>query len=312
MENKVNEQIEIKTPTLDMRYAMIYQGYFSDKGLTMTSANHVANLAKQAYQKDEAFLNSLNLVNENIQIIGQEAITPSKVGATAADLGSVPEKLNFISNCKAFIAWLREAIKAKEMLLQELQCYGYSEWNIDNPDPNPVSSTRKTWVTSEVDLSIGDKAKMLYNEAKAATFGSYIHPSGALDNMYKRYIEIQTNKLNVDVAGRDTIISTFEPSVSSEVVEGILDSVRAEWRETEAKFNKQKYDLEKLDEKGESECKFENENNERQRKIRDGERQQQYRIWYEAEAARLDALKIVVPEMFKPLYEHLTSLGKKK
>lgn len=285
--------------------------YFGDKGLTMTSANHIANLAKQSYQKDESFLKELNLVSTNIQVIGQEVTTPSSVGATIEDLQSIDSRLNNIAQCKGFIAWLREAIKAKEELQNCIHWFTFELWLKAN-DLKLPELNNGGYITAYSELNVAEKASMLLDEAKAATFGSFIHPDGPLDKAYKHYIQVQSNKLNVNIAGRDTIITHYEPSIAdSEVVENTLDSIRAEWRETEAKFNKRKYDLDKTDQARERSSRAEAEASNRARAIRENELREQYHQWVDSELDRIDSLKIVIPEMFKPLYEHLKSLGKK-
>ena len=84
------------------------------EGRTSTSANHLANLAKEYYQNLESQIKNQSLVTKTVTTVGQNNTTVLINGIT--DLGHMKQSLKEISQCKALIAYLREGIKAKKAL----------------------------------------------------------------------------------------------------------------------------------------------------------------------------------------------------
>ena len=93
------------------------------QGLTSTSANHVANLAKEMVRVLETTLASMVLYSASVALIGSDTENKLNMGAAADDLTDMPRKLRTIAKAKSLIAWLREAIKAKERLAAEAANY---------------------------------------------------------------------------------------------------------------------------------------------------------------------------------------------
>ena len=84
--------------------------FFGESGLTTTSANHIANIAKEKYQLLLKQLETITLYNTNIGLIGSEK-QPLSYGMET--LSNVKPSLETIAQLKSLIAWLREAIKGE-------------------------------------------------------------------------------------------------------------------------------------------------------------------------------------------------------
>lgn len=97
--------------------------YFSENGLTSTSANHIANLAKEYYQTLETKLDNIKFYDEKISLISSSDYKLLRGGITASTLEETTSDLYKIADAKSLIAWLREAIKAKDNLLREIKRY---------------------------------------------------------------------------------------------------------------------------------------------------------------------------------------------
>lgn len=80
--------------------------------LTSTSANHIANLAKEYIQGVETQLNNICFFN-----------------------------VEGVAQAKSLIAWLREGIKAKENLMKGLQTISLEDWCRENGTIRPESPT---------------------------------------------------------------------------------------------------------------------------------------------------------------------------
>ena len=95
--------------------------YFADAGMTSTSANHVANMAKESVKNLADELSGVSFYGTKISLLSGGEAKQSKVGNTAEQLDKTYDSLAYIGEAHALIAWLREAIKARERLLAEVK-----------------------------------------------------------------------------------------------------------------------------------------------------------------------------------------------
>lgn len=95
--------------------------YFGDSGLTSTSANHVANMAKESVRDVTAELGGVSFYGTTVSLLSGGEPKTAKVGKTTEELDRTYENLTHIGEAHALIAWLREAIKARERLLKEVK-----------------------------------------------------------------------------------------------------------------------------------------------------------------------------------------------
>ena len=70
--------------------------FFAENGLTSTSANHIANLAKEMYQESVNSLENLQFYDESLTLLGAVGSTPIKSGATPSDLELIPTTIENI------------------------------------------------------------------------------------------------------------------------------------------------------------------------------------------------------------------------
>ena len=102
-----------------------------NQGLTTTSANHIANLCKEAYMALEKELDEIQFVNSSVKLISSDSRNVLSEGITEVD--SLQPKLLRIAQLKSLIAWLREAIKAKERLISEAKNLTFADLDIETP-----------------------------------------------------------------------------------------------------------------------------------------------------------------------------------
>lgn len=100
--------------------------FFGERGLTSTSANHVANLAKEFISSNENYLNSISFINCKVGLIGSDKDQTYSLGVQ--NLNDIEVILADIAKCKALIAWLREAIKAKNALISDINNLNISSY----------------------------------------------------------------------------------------------------------------------------------------------------------------------------------------
>ena len=91
--------------------------YLGDKGITSTSANYLANLAKEVSKSAEAQLRNIHFTSRTVELINGSKKT-LRNGWTETQ--KVEELITRIANLNAFCAWMREAIKAREDALSKV------------------------------------------------------------------------------------------------------------------------------------------------------------------------------------------------
>ena len=108
--------------------------------LTSTSANHIANLAKEYIQGVETQLNNISFFNVEIELVGSiSGVNTLQVGETSEVLDSLQSLLEGVAQAKSLIAWLREGIKAKDNLMKSLQTISLEDWCKENGINKPES-----------------------------------------------------------------------------------------------------------------------------------------------------------------------------
>jgi hypothetical protein len=208
-------------------------------------------------------------------------------------------KLELIAECKAFIAFLREAIKAKNSLSNEVDDYMSKELN-DLQHPVPEEAITEEDVINN--MTVKDRQRYLFLEARAATIGKFIHPGNSFDRAIKGIESAIAEPRKVNMNGKDTIIITKHPTVSIDTVNGVYMNLQDEHRKSEAELNGIKHMIEE--------------------KIREdaNNKTEKYAISlkeYDAEVKRLtiqdakmrdarrkeiQSLKIVIPKQYEALY----------
>ena len=106
--------------------------FFDKDGLTSTSANYICNLSKETYTQIEKELDNIRFYDKEMQLIG----TPAKqlISEGTKDVSDIIDKLDRIAKLKSLIAWLREALKAKDRLFKEAENMSYEDFGLEVPE----------------------------------------------------------------------------------------------------------------------------------------------------------------------------------
>lgn len=272
-------------------------------GVTSTSANHLANLAKHKYESIESFLNGIKLYSTFIQIIGSVEKTLTEQESNI-DTVLITEQLDKIAEYKSFIAFLREAIKEKTKLLEEIKNFQLQE-QIDLIKPEkPTQLTAEeviaTWNT-------GEREKYYSLSTFAAIYGKYIHPNGQFFTKRNRFMQMLEHPIDVDTNGRDTIITSFESSYNIQKVDDIFFALQKKQRAFEAELNGILHKIQiTIDED------YSTKLAEYQKQVKEYEAKMQV-ISAEEESIKnkriqeVSKLKIIIPNKYKELYTSLTT-----
>ena len=210
------------------------------EGRTSTSANHLANLAKEYYQNLESQINNQSLVTRTVTTVGQNNTTTLITGIT--NLKPMKQSLREIAQCKALIAYLREGIKAKNDLLKKISDYVSEEQQklaFETP-------TRPQFITeADVINSWPLEKRMRYYalEAKAATYGEFIHPTEPFSKQREIFHKALSGESEIKEREYYVLVYKNTPTLPLEEVEAVFFDMQNKHIETEAELNSLKTEI---------------------------------------------------------------------
>lgn len=287
--------------------------FFGESGLTSTSANHVANLAKEYAQKQESELNAVCFYNTQIGLIGTDVKNTVSVGISEDQLLEIPAKLEEVMKAKSLIAWLREAIKAREAMFDAVNKKDIEDWFKERGLEFWNAPSRPTPLTKDdilATMNIKERNHIYTLETMCAVIGKYIHPDGNYSNARKKLAKITNASFEVHGEGRDAMVYEFKSTVNLEDADEMFFKLQAEHRANQAELNKILHDIdERVREANMA------QNAQYAEKLREwdvaGKKQlTEFEAWKSEETKRISDLKIVIPDHLRGIYETVNALGK--
>lgn len=283
--------------------------FFGKDGLTSTSANFLANIAKELYETTETSLENMVFYTTSVKLLSSTEYTIVKNGLDSVK--GVEESMKFIAELKSLIAWLREAIKAKERLTKEVRDSSYEDYGIVLPErpSSPKYMTEDDYIST---MNVKQRNRYYYLEAFCSTIGKYIHPSGKYAYERSELKKIISNPRNVVGSGRDTLIYTMKPSLPVEEVEDTFMKLQQTYRTYQAELNSIKYEISSAVEKDKA--------------LKDGEYNKKLNEYSNAMDVacslladcknkaldEVSKLRIIIPDSLKSVYERVHGTGKEK
>ena len=289
--------------------------FFGENGLTSTSANHVANIAKEYVQDIESRLANVRLYKTEVALIGTETRNLLSDGWCDANLEDVKGSLELIIQAKSLIAWLREAIKARSQKLSEAEGMTIEEWaeRLGIEIELPTKPVRRASITKEdvIDaMNVKERNRIFALETKCATIGKYIHLDGNFAKARKELLKKLSEQNKISGEGRDALLYHYTPTCNPDNVEKVFFALQDAHRETQAELNRILHDIDEKvrdeNQKAESDyCQALSEYQIEMEKL-----QSQFKIDKAENLKRIAALKIVIPNDLKEIYDVVNKLGK--
>lgn len=292
--------------------------FFENGFLTSTEAQNICNIAKEAVTNEHERLSAVSFYDTEIaSIISPEAFIKTKISPN--DINWISESLDKIGRYNALNAWLKEAIKAKEEAMDEVDIMDVTTLDFYEDYIKPVEPTigydsfDEEKVMSEWSA---DKLNRYYTlNSEAAVIGKYIHDSGAIAKARKDLVNKMANPSTVSGQGRETIVYKYIPSVDTEVVEGIYMSLLAKHRKLNAELNSLKAEIkETINKKNiEASIAFRDKHTEWEHKISEyyslvKQRDAKINEYKISEKERISKLKINVPSSLMDTYKEIKAL----
>lgn len=286
--------------------------FFGEKGLTSTSANHIANLAKEYIQSAEMYLNNIVFYNTDMSLIGSDT-KRLRTGSDSEILQSIQATILNIAKAKSLIAWLREAIKAKQNLIKSLEGVKIENWatqfNITLPE-KPIYNTPLTEEEYYDSLDIKERNRYYELETEAAIIGKYIHPNGSFACQRQKLKDIIYNPNRAEGSGRDTIIYSYTPTLSINDVDETFFELQKLHREKQAQLNAMKHNCELALNKSINKCNSDYTTALTEYKNEMDIISSKFSEWVQEEYQKYSNLKIVIPNSLVGIYNEINSLGK--
>ena len=277
-------------------------------GITSTSANYLCNLAKEQIKSLETKLKNISFLNKEVSIISSQESKLLRKGISTLD--DAQEIIEEIGKLKAFNAWMREAIKAKE----NLEVMSFPDWREANNYELESPTLDESVTTDDIldEMSIKERQYYLFVEAMAATYGQYIHPEGSISKAREDFLYHQEVPTEISGSGRDMLVYEYTPSIKAQNLNGNFNKLQNKYREYEKTLNSLKSQIkEKIRKRnGDSNKKYAMELE--QYNIRYKELSTQYNQYRIEEEKKIAATQIVIPDNLRGTYELLNSLGKEK
>lgn len=281
--------------------------------LTSTSANHIANLAKEYIQGVETQLNNVCFFNVEVALVGSTSKNIIQTGGTSEVLNNLQSLLEGVAQAKSLIAWLREGIKAKENLMKDLQNIGLEDWCKENGLAYPEAPKRGHVLTETeyyASLPIKERNRFYQLETEAAVLGKYIHPDGHLSDARKELKDKLQHPHEVDGKGRDALIYTYTPTVFIVEVDNVFFELQKKHREVQAQLNAMKYNCEQAINESTSKVNTEYMIASQKYQARLKEILGAFKTWNDEKFQEYSKLKIVIPNSLLGIYNTINSLGK--
>lgn len=286
------------------------KNYFGENGITSTSANFIANQAKEMVQTVEEELDGTSFLNGKIGLIGGTFSTTSK-GVTSLDYMSAD--LDQIVKAHSLIAWLREALKAKVNLQKEIANKSLEDWCKETNREYPEAPQGEAVLTKDDVLatwSIKDRNRYLYLSAKVSTYGKFLHPNGTFSDARKRLKQRINNPIGHSGSGRDTIIKSYEPSISPEEVDKKFYELQGIWRKAQAELNGYEHKIQLVldEDANKKNSTYSQACSDYQKKM--SSLNAEFKAWKDITLQQIAALKIVIPKDLEDIYKTVTELSK--
>ena len=287
--------------------------FLAETGLSSSNANHISNIAKEIACELQNEINNIKFLNCKLSLLAGSKTEIINIETEKDVFNKIPFLLKRIGELNSLIAWLREGIKAKEDEIKRIPSNHYDYCALIGKKAPSIGAKLPMATEEDVigEMSIKDRNRYYTLEAMAAKIGSYIHPG---EHFSKIRVELK-NKLRNPVEtigqGSEMSVKKYDSSYSIEEVDKMFFDLQQQHRDLQAELNGMKYsinsevtkrNLEIGNTNKQTALKYNNE-------IEDFEAE--IDLFSKSETARIESLKIIIPNDLKEIYEFINKIGKK-
>ena len=294
--------------------------YFANEGMTSTTANFYANIAKELQEAATERLNSVKFFRTSVAVIGSSE--KQVMGEGTSSLDFIMGDLQNLASLNAFCAWVREAIKEKDAQQTAVNRLSVEDWAKENNLEIPVAPEypKDPARITETDVinswDINKRNKYLRLEAFAATYGKYIHVDGAFSKARKKAHTALNNPITKEGSGRDMVLYYTEPTVDINAVDATFMVLQDQYRSYEKELNQMKAEIKdsvnNLTTEAYTEYQIALDNWKEQSRVYNhawSELRSRFITWRTGELDRISKLKITIPETLKSTFSAIKEIA---
>ena len=137
-------------------------------------------------------------------------------------------------------------------------------------------------------------------------------PKGAFSKARKDYANALVEPNKVEANGRDTLIYTKTPTVRVEDVDSVFFALQKSYREKQAELNSMKHEIEMAIQKDDQEKAVQERAEVTEYLAKMEGINANLKVLRNKKLEELRALKIVIPEQLKPIYQKVAAMGSSK
>lgn len=292
---KKNEKIEI---------------YFGKNGVTSTSANYVANVAKELIRAEQADLDNVDFITTNMCTAAINSMHTIKTGCDEAELLALPQKIERIAQMKSLIGWLREGIKAKEQMLRDVQ---------NMCDSNVLKKIgyekqeRRAYLTEYTEdeyietLPEQEQRTIQLLNTKAAIYGKAIHDNGPVGKARQRVIDCKHAPAVIERTMGTLTIAENAPTVAVEKVDEVYFELQDKYRTVQKELNSHLFKIKDELHHLNLDITAYNTDVQKENDAADKAERDAIMTWRKKESKRIADLKIVIPQELRALYDEVNN-----
>lgn len=284
--------------------------FLSTTGITSTEAEHLCNIAAEEIKSERSELNNLTFLHENIEVLtdGTSAgAFKSKEGYS--NINNISLILQNEAAITVLIAYLKEAIKFKQALLEDLTSTTLGFWIQERGYVMAPKPTIKNIINYEEEalknLPTEERVKYLLLESKAAVLGKAIHKSGLISNAID---ELNTyKKMEIkETEGKHLIRISRNAATATETIHKMFDDLQRQYRECNSELNRIKSTIKTEATKLELIDSAEYQKQYNQYQADYDTYQSKFKEWMLTKSAEIAKLKIVIPEQLISIYKSIS------
>lgn len=285
----------------------IIPAFFAENGLTATSANHLSNIAKENYMAIERQMAKLEFYRTSVSLIGDSEEAVVSCGTGPERFSQIRKWVEEVCACKSLIAYLREAIKAKDKLTMDLDDYGAEEIQ-ELSEKEPEKEDRLTFEQVLDSWPIKERNRYLGLETRCAVIGKFIHPDGEYSEARKHFTDRMLSPKELHENGKDTLVYSYYPNIDGQEIDALFFELQAEHRKAQAELNGMRNEISRLideDWRRKSDAWSVEHEKWSESMIRLKERIMREK---EDRSKEIENLRIVIPDSLKPIYGKIKAL----
>lgn len=266
-------------------------------------------------EESRALLENITFVNCNVGLISSDVSRLTEKGYDTDELRNIVLSINRVAECNALIAYLREAIKAKEEELSYIEGITTAKFlkikGIEVADPrNLYNLDLMTEEDAIALLSPQERIDYLILEATAAAIGNRIHPGKSFAEA-RRKLELKRKEpIKLVGSGSDALVYTYSPSADVDEVNETFMQLQSAHRTANKQLNSLKFKVKQImdDHNLKAKREYAAQSEEYDRVIATYAKQAE--AFIEEQKKELLELKIVIPSDFQKLFDDLNALIK--